>query len=138
LLAPNTPDQLREIVRAGGEIGGHTRSHADAGRMSRDELVHEIAGCKDELEDGLARDVRYFAFPYGMHRNLTTEAFEVALQAGYDGVCSAYGGYNFPGDDPFHLRRIHADPELVRLKNWLTVDPRKVRNQRDFVAKATS
>ena len=49
-----------------------------------------------------------------------------ALEAGFDGVCSAYGGYNFPGDDPFHLRRIHGDPETIRLKNWLTLDPRKL------------
>lgn len=132
-LAPNTLDQLREIEAAGGEIGGHTRQHADAGRLSRDELVDEIAGCKQDLEDALGRDVRYFAFPYGLHRNLTTEAFAIAREAGYAGVCSAYGGYNFPGDDAFHLRRIHADPELVRLKNWVTVDSRKVRQQRDFV-----
>lgn len=131
-LAPNTLEQLRKMAAADVEIGGHTRSHADAGRLSGNELVQEIAGCKHELEDALERDVRYFAFPYGQHRNLSTEAFGVALDAGYDGVCSAYGGYNFPGDDAFHLRRIHADPEMVRLKNWLTVDPRKMRNQRDF------
>lgn len=132
-LAPNTRDQLREILAAGGEIGGHTRTHADSGELPRDELTDEIAGCKQDLEDALRRDVRYFAFPYGLHRNLTTEAFQVALAAGYAGACSAYGGYNWPGDEAFHLRRIHADPELVRLKNWLTVDPRKVRRQRDFV-----
>lgn len=137
-LAPNTPEQLRDMAAAGVEIAGHTRSHADAGRLLRDELVREIAGCKHDLEDALDCDVRYFAFPYGLHRNLSSEAFGVALDAGYDGVCSAYGGYNLPGDDAFHLRRIHADPELVRLKNWLTVDPRKVRNQCDFQVGAAS
>jgi peptidoglycan/xylan/chitin deacetylase (PgdA/CDA1 family) len=137
-LAPNTLDQLRELAAAGVEIGGHTRTHADVANLSADQLVHEIAGCKHELEDALDLSVRYLAFPYGQRGNLSTEAFEVAREAGYDGVCSAYGGYNFPGDDAFHLRRIHADPELVRLKNWLTVDPRKVRNQRDFQVRAAS
>ena len=132
-LAPNTVKQLCEMAEAGVEIGGHTRSHADAGRISGYDLAHEIAGCKRDLEKTIDCKVRYFAFPYGQHRNLSTEAFRVALEAGYHGVCSAYGGYNFPGDDAFHLRRIHADPELVRLKNWLTVDPRKMRNQCDFV-----
>ena len=47
-------------------------------------------------------------------------------------MCSAYGGYNFPGDDPFHLRRFHADPEFIRFNNWMTVDPRKLRMHRDF------
>ena len=120
------------MAEAGVEIGGHTRSHADAGRLTGYDLPHEIAGCKRDLENAIDCKVRYFAFPYGLHRNLSSAAFRVAREAGYDGVCSAYGGYNFPGDDPFHLRRIHSDPELVRLKNWLTVDPRKVRNQCDF------
>jgi hypothetical protein len=84
------------------------------------------------LEMAIGRDVRYFAFPYGQHANLSAAAFRVAYQVGFAGVCSAYGGYNFPGDDAFHLRRFHADPEFIRFKNWLTVDPRKLRGQRDF------
>jgi peptidoglycan/xylan/chitin deacetylase (PgdA/CDA1 family) len=131
-LAPNTREHLRELAAAGVEIGGHTCSHADAGQLRHSELVHEIAGCKRELEHAIGRDVRYFAFPYGLQRNLSTEAFRVALQAGYAGVCSAYGGYNAPGGDAFHLRRIHADPEFIRFRNWLTIDPRKLQMQRDF------
>ena len=76
--------------------------------------------------------VRYFAFPYGQHENLSAAAFRMAFDAGYAGVCSAYGGYNFPGDDPFHLRRFHADEEFIRFVNWMTVDPRKLRMHRDF------
>ncbi|OHB81889.1 MAG: hypothetical protein A2W31_15630 [Planctomycetes bacterium RBG_16_64_10] len=86
-----------------------------------------MVACKHELEAAIDRPVRYFAFPYGQPENLTEQAFHLARAAGYHGVCSAYGGYNFPGGDPFHLRRIHADPELIRLRNWLTVDPRKAR-----------
>jgi hypothetical protein len=46
-------------------------------------------------------------------------------------VCSAYGAYNLPEQvsktwGPFHLRRIHADPEWVRFVNWMTFDPRKL------------
>ena len=49
----------------------------------------------------------------------------MAFDYGYEGVCSAYGDYNFPGDDPFHLRRIHVE-NMARLKNWGTIDPRKI------------
>ena len=133
-LLPNTPDQLRELAAAGVEIGGHSRGHVDLGRTaSAEQLADEIAGCKRELEQAIGRDVRYFAFPYGQHANLSAAAFRVAHEAGYEAVCSAYGGYNFPGDDAFHLRRIHADPEFIRFKNWLMIDPRKLRMQHDFV-----
>jgi peptidoglycan/xylan/chitin deacetylase (PgdA/CDA1 family) len=132
-LVPNSPGQLRRLVSAGAEIGAHTCSHADLGEgLSAEEMIAQIQSCKFELEDLIGRRVRYFAFPYGQKENLSTEAFRIAAAAGYDGVCSAYGGYNFPGDDPFHLRRFHADREFVRFKNWMTLDPRKVAAQRDF------
>jgi hypothetical protein len=54
----------------------------------------------------------------------------MAKDAGYAAVCTAYGGYNFPGDDPFHLQRIPADSEMIRLKNWVTMDPRKLQTRR--------
>jgi peptidoglycan/xylan/chitin deacetylase (PgdA/CDA1 family) len=131
--APNTPAQLRQLAAAGVEIGAHTRRHVDlGGERTSDELVDEIVRCKWELEEAIGQDVRYFAFPYGRHENLSAAAFSVAYEAGYEGVCSAYGGYNFPGDDPFHLRRFHADPEIIRFKNWLSVDARKLRRHRDF------
>ena len=86
-----------------------------------------MIGARQDLETMTGRPVRYFAFPYGQYHNLTSESFELAHRSGYRGVCSAYGGYNFPGDNPFHLQRIHPDNDLLHLKNWLTVDPRKLR-----------
>ncbi len=133
-LAPNTPDHLRQMADAGVEIGAHTRSHADLGAASITpaQLDDEIVGSKHDLEDTLRREVRCFAFPYGLPENLSTNAFRVARGAGYRAVCSAFGGYNFPGDDPFHIRRFHADPGLARFKNWLTVDPRKLKIAQQF------
>jgi peptidoglycan/xylan/chitin deacetylase (PgdA/CDA1 family) len=131
-LAPNSVDDLRELAAMHVEIGGHTRSHADLGKLPPARLFDEIVGCKSDLEDVLQRNVRFFAFPYGLHQNLSRDAFLVARKAGFEAVCSAYGGYNFPGDDAFHLRRFHADSEFIRFKNWLTIDPRKFRRQGDF------
>jgi hypothetical protein len=74
--------------------------------------------------------VRYFAFPFGQYADLNESVFKTARQAGYEAICSAYGGYNFPGDDPFHLQRIHADDDMIRFKNWLSVDPRKLKVRR--------
>lgn len=127
-LPVNTVDDVRRLAAAGVEIGSHTRTHADLGSIAdRDWLRGEIALSRQELEEMIGRPVRYLAFPFGQRENMSRKAVEMAREAGYAGVCSAYGGYNWPGDDPFHLRRIHADRELIRLKNWLDVDPRKLR-----------
>ncbi len=128
---PNTIDEIRAMADAGIEIGGHTRTHCDLGRLNNPaKLYDELIGGGEDLQQAIGRPVRYFAFPFGMRSNLNPEVFRLARQFGYDGVCSAFGGYNFPSDDPFHIRRFHAD-DMLRLKNWTTVDPRKVRDVGD-------
>lgn len=132
-LTPNSVEQLRQMAAAGVEIGAHTRTHADLGKIALEaELFDEIVGSKRDLESLLDRPVRYFAFPFGLAENMSTAAFRIAFQAGLWGVCSAYGGYNMPGDDSFHLQRIHGDPQWSRFRNWLTVDPRKARRLQKF------
>jgi peptidoglycan/xylan/chitin deacetylase (PgdA/CDA1 family) len=132
-LAPNTPRQIRELASSGIDIGAHTRTHADLGRITDPNLlVDELVGARQELEELTSASVRYFAFPYGQHVNLSAPAFQLARSAGYAGVCSAYGGYNLPGDDPFHLQRIPADDSMIQLKNWTTFDPRKLRSTRRY------
>lgn len=132
-LAANSEDDLRRMASRGVEIGAHTRTHADLGRCATATmLVDEIGGSKRDLERVLDCEVRFFAFPYGQPHNMSAAAFDAARDVGYRGVCSAYGGYNVPGQDAFHLRRIHADADTVFLKNWLTVDPRKQRMVRQW------
>lgn len=128
---PNTLGQLLAMAEAGIEIGSHSYTHADLGPAAdRSVLDREIVAAKGRLQEVLGRPVRYFAFPYGQHANLSAAAFACAREAGYAGVCSAYGGFNFPGDDPFHLQRIVVDDTLIRLKNWVTLDRRKLATPR--------
>jgi peptidoglycan/xylan/chitin deacetylase (PgdA/CDA1 family) len=130
-FSPNDFEQLRAMAGAGIEIGVHGYDHADLGRVSdRDELERQMVFSRDVLQERLGRRLRYFAFPFGQYVNLSSAAFQTARRAGYEAVCSAYGGYNFPGDDPFHLQRIHGDEEMIRLKNRATVDPRRVATPR--------
>lgn len=125
-LAPHSVDDLAQWAERGIEVGAHTRHHVDLGRVTDERsLRDEICGSRDDLAQITGRPVRFFAFPYGQIQNMSPLAFQVARQAGYWAVCSAYGGYNWPGSDPFHFQRIHGDPEMVRFRNWLTVDPRK-------------
>jgi peptidoglycan/xylan/chitin deacetylase (PgdA/CDA1 family) len=115
------------MAAAGIEIGSHSSTHADLGATTDQRVLEEeIAGSRQTLQDLLGQPVRYFAFPFGDRRNLSVRAFELAFAAGYEAVCSAYGGYNLAGDDPFHLQRICADRCLLRLKNRATIDPRRV------------
>lgn len=124
VFKPNTIDELRSFAGQGIDIGAHTRTHPDVGQISDSEtLFDEVVRARDDLQEALGKDVRYFAFPFGGRENLSAEAFELARQAGYAGACSAYGDYNFPGGDAFHLQRRCVDGSLLRVKNWVTMDP---------------
>lgn len=128
---PNTLEQLRAMASAGIEIGAHGYTHADLGRIHDGrQLRRQVVAAGRELRAALGWPVRYFAFPIGLHENLNVEVFRMAPEAGYEAVCSAYGGYNFPGDDPFHLQRFPAGEDMIHLKNWTTADPRKLRTPR--------
>ncbi|HEY2147726.1 MAG TPA: polysaccharide deacetylase family protein [Pirellulales bacterium] len=135
---PNTLEELRAMSAAGIDIGAHTRTHADLSRLKNPQKLHEevvVAG--EELQQAIGGPVRYFAFPFGLSGHLNRAVFALAHEFGYDGVCSAYGGYNFPGDDAFHLQRICAD-EMLRVKNWVTLDPRKTRRPYRFEYRAAA
>lgn len=123
---PNTMSQIKELANLGIDVGHHGRNHVDMAAIDdHDRLYDEIVNARRDLEDAIGKKVDYLAFPYGMHKNLSIEAFQMALDADYSGVCSAYGGYNHPGDDPFHIQRFHGDPEMPRFKNRAYLDPRK-------------
>ena len=130
-VPPNNLDQLRDMVNAGIEIGAHALTHIDLGQVSDEQqLYEEVVTSREKLQKALGKTVKYFAFPYGHYVNLNPRAFDLANEAGYEAVCSAYGGYNFPGDDAFHLQRVCPENSLIRLKNWVTIDPRKTKTPR--------
>jgi peptidoglycan/xylan/chitin deacetylase (PgdA/CDA1 family) len=125
-LAPNTIDDVRCLADAGIVIGAHSHSHIDLGKpLSRAVLVREIVDVRKKLQDWTGQSIDYFAFPFGLPGNIVQSAIDVVFEAGYKVFVSAAGGFNFPGDDYRHLQRIHADPGMAALINWLTFDPRK-------------
>jgi len=127
----NTLDQLRAMADSGIEIGSHCRHHDDLALVAdRDQLYDEVVTAGRELGELIGQPIRYITFPFGHYLNIRTDALAMAREAGYLGYCSGYGGYNLPGEDPFHLQRIHADPDMVRLKNRATIDPRRLEPPR--------
>jgi peptidoglycan/xylan/chitin deacetylase (PgdA/CDA1 family) len=127
-LQPNTMEQIQSMMAGGIEIGAHSFTHANIGGLTDPQaLTREIVTAREDLQNAINQPVRYFAFPYGKRENLSRAAFSLSEAAGYSGVCSAYGGYNFPGDDPFHLQRIPGDTTMISMKNWVTLDPRRLQ-----------
>jgi len=69
---------LRELQRAGVEVGSHTRSHRVLPNESAEDAYEEVAGSKRALEDGLGTAVRHFSFPNGHFDAATLRAVRAA------------------------------------------------------------
>lgn len=60
-----TTDQLRQLHRAGMEIGGHTLNHPILARIEYEAACDEIVNGKTKLENIIQAPVRFFAYPNG-------------------------------------------------------------------------
>lgn len=80
-----TPAMLRDLVDAGMEIGGHSRSHPNLAALPDDALDGEIHGCREDLTEAIGKPVRFFAYPGGRHDRRVIDA---CMRAGYEAACS--------------------------------------------------
>ena len=108
-LEPNSVEELCALTDTCITIGAHSQEVTKFNRVSATKTLYdEVVTITEDLRTKLDTDVRFFAIPLGKRGQLNVHAFYLARDAGLDGVCSTYGGYNLPGDSPFHLRRIRA------------------------------
>jgi peptidoglycan/xylan/chitin deacetylase (PgdA/CDA1 family) len=77
--------QLKELLRAGMTLGGHTRSHPDLRKLPPQAAMEEIAGCKQDLERALGVPIQFFAYPGGAFNR---DVARLAKEAGYTAACS--------------------------------------------------
>lgn len=99
-------DQVRELRKAGHEIGLHTQTHPNLGEISPDETRRELVGAIAQLDAELGQHSGLFAYPFGGRKNMSAANQNVVEQVGLRCSLSAFGGTVRPGDDPLKLRRI--------------------------------
>jgi len=100
-------DQLRELAEAGWSIESHSMSHSNLaqgyGTPSYAKMLeHEIAGSRQLIEKQIGTPVLFMVWPYGIYTDVAERA---ARDAGYSGAMTVDGGGNYPGLDPFRVKR---------------------------------
>jgi peptidoglycan/xylan/chitin deacetylase (PgdA/CDA1 family) len=105
-----TWDEVRSLLGQGFELGAHTITHPDLGRLAGAEARREIAGSKAQLEAEVGAPIGLFAYPYGGANQMTEENRAIVRDAGFSCCLSAHGGVVRAADSPFRLKRapIHA------------------------------
>jgi peptidoglycan/xylan/chitin deacetylase (PgdA/CDA1 family) len=105
-----TWEHVRQLHRRGFEIGVHTRNHVDLGQTSAADAWPEIYGAREDIENEIGAPVESFAYPYGGERQMNDGNLSLVRAAGFRCCCSAHGGLNPAGADPFRLRRVPISP----------------------------
>jgi peptidoglycan/xylan/chitin deacetylase (PgdA/CDA1 family) len=90
-----------EALRSSGvEIGSHSQTHPDFGRIEDDQLADELIGSRRIIEKRLGFSPTSFAIPLGQSMNWTDAADRVAREAGYEIVYAQAEETCFPGTVP--------------------------------------
>jgi peptidoglycan/xylan/chitin deacetylase (PgdA/CDA1 family) len=105
-----TWSELREMSRAGIEIGSHTVTHPILSRVDAARLRRELRDSRSRLEAMLDREVRLFCYPNG---TFTPDVRDEVGRAGYRLAVTTRCGLNSAQSDPLSLQRIHTERDLA-------------------------
>lgn len=101
-----THAQVRDLLAAGMEVGGHTVTHPILARIDTDAAYAEIADGKRKLEEITGRPIRLFAYPNGKPtQDYSPEHVRLVREMGFEAAVSTVWGAAHRQCDLFQLPR---------------------------------
>jgi peptidoglycan/xylan/chitin deacetylase (PgdA/CDA1 family) len=100
-----TADQIRELDRAGMDVGDHTAHHVDLRLLTPSQLRTETAGSRQVLAAVLGHPIYYFAYPFGTFNSAVVSAVR---SAGFTLAYSTAAGTTESTTAPLTMPRIHV------------------------------
>ena len=105
-----TWSDIKEMKKAGMDIGSHTKTHRVLSTLPESELTEELSGSKSVLEYHLGQSVYALSYPVGGENSFSKKVQELAKECGYTLAFSYNTGVNLPGKtDSFNLKRLGLD-----------------------------
>jgi peptidoglycan/xylan/chitin deacetylase (PgdA/CDA1 family) len=100
-----TADQIRQLDRAGMDIGDHTAHHVDLRLLTGAELTAETSGSRRVLQRTLGHFVYSFAYPFGAYNDAVVAAIRAA---GFTLAYTTAGGNAETTSAPLTMPRVHV------------------------------
>ena len=110
-----TWDEVRELNKMGFEIGSHTVTHVNLGKVSVDVARQEIFQSKEQIEDEISQQANSFAVPFGRKDCITPESRKMIKEAGFQCCCMLFGGKVTQKSDLFNLPRVPVYPTFIEM-----------------------
>jgi peptidoglycan/xylan/chitin deacetylase (PgdA/CDA1 family) len=127
--------ELADLLGRGHEVGCHTYSHCNVGRLADGELEYELVASKRALEDGLGQRLDSFCYPFG-----TADSFSAAsvrlIRRHYEFAFHSFPSNILPSGSPFSIGRIPLEAEwplrLIQFRISGMMDLRYLRSRRRY------
>ena len=97
--------QIRELDRAGMDVGDHTAHHVDLRLLTSAQLKTETAGSRKALEAVLGHPVYFFAYPFG---DFNDQVLQAVRSAGFTMAYTTQGGTTESTAAPLTMPRVHV------------------------------
>lgn len=109
-------NQVKEMMRAGMEVGSHTYSHANLARLDPASVEVELRLSKEILQERLGERINMMAYPFGRPKlHFTRESVEVARRVGYEyGAAVVFRGVQ-ESDSPFAIPRFFVTRDEINV-----------------------
>ncbi|BCS33211.1 polysaccharide deacetylase [Luteitalea sp. TBR-22] len=118
-----TWEQVREMVRLGMDMGGHTLTHANLPSAGPEAAWQEIDGCRRALRERLGVEVTQFSYPNGGAELYHTEQLHRMVErAGFTGAATSSNGFATLASDPYAMERVEIEERLEDLVFALEVE----------------
>lgn len=107
---------VREMQRAGMEVGAHTLSHPNLAQIGRHAAELEVERPKAIIEDRLGVSVRLMAYPYGKPKSaFTKDTVDLVSSAGYEYAAAVIWRGIRASDSRFRIPRFSCSGDSVRM-----------------------
>jgi peptidoglycan/xylan/chitin deacetylase (PgdA/CDA1 family) len=98
-------DQIRQLDRAGMDVGDHTAHHVDLRQLTAAQLDAETGGSRHVLQRVLGHPVYFFAYPFGAFNDSVVSAVKAA---GFTMAYTTAAGTTESTSSPLTMPRIHV------------------------------
>lgn len=103
-------NQVRDLARAGHDIGAHTVTHVDLSRATNEQAETELQTCWEEIRSRIGAEPKHFAIPFGRSYENFGATISIASEIGYRSITLCRGGVVSSRSDPMSIERWPIDP----------------------------
>ncbi len=105
-------DNVRELDKAGMEIGSHTHNHLLLNMLNAQESYKELKDSRDLIEKNLKKKCPFFSYPNGAVGNFLPHHYDQLKELGYTCAVTQVPGFNTYQTPSYALQRINITSKM--------------------------